>query len=124
MRPIAGQKGLGLAMMVQCLAGSLAGAQASTAPPRRSGSAGGVDAFLLVIHPDLFIGRQAFDASMNDWLQHCLRSGGSEARYPGQRQAQCERERRAFGIPVPDSVVAELQATGDATGRRFDLRPL
>src|SRR5262249_39177600 len=55
--PIAGHKGIGLAMMVQVLAGSLTGSR--TAESAKSfgakSSAGNVGAFLVVINPDLVV---------------------------------------------------------------------
>ncbi len=125
MRPAGGHKGIGLAMLVECLAGSLAGSMTlSQGSHQDSGSAGGISAFLLVVNPDRFLGRAAFDASMDEWLQHYLRSGGPQARYPGQRQAASEAGRRAGGIPVPASVLRELAATGERVGQRFDLQPV
>ena len=125
MRPVGGHKGIGLAMLVECLAGSLAGSMSlSQGSHRDQGSAGGISAFLLVVNPDLFIGREAFEASMDEWLQHYLRSGGPQARYPGQRQAASEMERRVGGIPIPASVLRELAATGDRVGCPFGLQPL
>ena len=123
MRPIAGHKGMGLAMLAECLAGALTGAidmvEASAQGP--VGSAGGISAFLLVINPDLFVGRAAFEASMAQWMANYLGAGGPRARYPGQRQAQSEVERLIEGIPIPDSVLRELRDTGDLLGHPFNL---
>ncbi|CAN5479527.1 Ldh family oxidoreductase [soil metagenome] len=125
MRPAAGHKGIGLAMMVECLAASLTGAlqePAKTAPlGATSGSSSGISAFLMVIDPALFIGKDAFDASMSSWLRHYLSAGGPQARYPGQRQAACEAQRLADGVPVPESVLRELHATGESVGVPFDV---
>ena len=116
--PAAALKG---AMLVECLAGALA--EPAPAPPSAPGgstvSAGGVSAFLLVVNPDRFVGRQAFDAAMNGWLEHYLRATGAGARYPGERQAACEAERQRNGIPIPPSLVAELAQTGERVGVPF-----
>jgi LDH2 family malate/lactate/ureidoglycolate dehydrogenase len=121
MRPVAGHKGIGLAMMVECLAGCLGG-MANEAPRVHdsAGSASGVSAFLLLVDPQRFVGRDSFDAGMQAWTDHYLGASGTGARYPGQRQAACELERARDGIPLPDSVVAELRATGAELGMAFD----
>ena len=124
MQPVAGYKGLGLATLVECLAGSLRSSPAvqaglSGSAQHTSGSAGsasGASAFLLVIHPALAVGRALFDAHMRAWVDHFLQAGGAQARYPGQRQHACEQERLAQGIPVPHALLQKLQALGLETG--------
>ncbi|NIF22360.1 Ldh family oxidoreductase [Candidatus Pantoea multigeneris] len=126
MLPIAGHKGIGLAMLVQVLAGSLTGSAtaASAAQHSSTSSAGNVSAFVLVINPALLLGREAFDQHMLSWLETYLTASGDNARYPGQRAAQCEAERKANGIPVSASVLGELKKAGDLVGLPFDLQPL
>lgn len=125
MLPMAGHKGIGLAMMVECLAGALSGVEdADDAKAGRGGYSGNASAFLFVLNPERLIGRAAFDAGMRRWLDRYLGQAGPQARYPGQRQADCERERRISGIPVPDSVIGELCAAGNAAGFPFDLPAL
>lgn len=127
MQPIAGYKGIGLAMLVECLAGSLSGVVADLGSGPAStgqGSAANVSGFLMVINPDLAIGRDAFDASVSTWMQTFLDGSGPRARYPGQRQASCERERGAQGIPIPAGLLAELRSLGTRVKRPFDLHPV
>lgn len=120
MQPMAGHKGLGLAMMVECLAAGLAGAQAAPGRADNVGSASGVSAFLLVLNPALWVGRAAFDASMDSWLDHYLQASGPQGRYPGQRQAECEAQRLREGVPVPEGLARELRACGEKVGVPFD----
>lgn len=124
MRPIAGHKGLGLAMLVECLAGGLNGVMPADDAPEGSskGSASNVSAFLLVINPALAIGEHAFNQSVAAWLEGYLRASGPDSRYPGQRQAACEALRREQGIPLSPGLLAELRATGDVARRPFDLQ--
>lgn len=118
MQPIAGHKGLGLAMLVECLAASMGGiASAPDAATGTAGSAANASAFALVINPALTTGREAFDASVSAWLQTYLQAGGPGARYPGQRQATCAQQRSRDGIPLPAGLRAELRALGERTGR-------
>lgn len=127
MQPIAGHKGLGLAMLVECLAGSLNGVVPDSAAPSQGdarSSAANVSAFLLVINPALAIGQEAFDASVAAWMQTYLEASGPGARYPGQRQAQCAQQRLREGIPIPAGLLAELHALGSRVGCPFDLPPI
>ncbi|MDM0014893.1 Ldh family oxidoreductase [Variovorax sp. J22P168] len=127
MQPMAGHKGLGLAMLVECLAGSLNGVIAD--PPGQAtaslqGSAADVSAFLIVINPALAIGQDAFDVSIGAWMQAFRDGSGPGSRYPGQRQASCEAQRLADGIPIPAGLRAELRQLGARVGHPFDLLPL
>lgn len=130
MLPVAGHKGIGLAMMVQILAGSLAASRSAESAAgfnatRATGnsSAGNVGAFLMVINPDRVVGRAAFDAHVAQWLAAYASASGGEARYPGERASLCEAERRQDGIPLTLGAVAELRKVGTLVGLEFDLAP-
>lgn len=116
MQPMAGHKGLGLAMVVECLAGAL-GAAAPAPAAGVTGSAADASAWLLVLNPALAAAsRQGFDAHMAHWIDGLLRSQGPQARYPGLRQHQCEQQRLAHGIPVTAALAGELQALARLSG--------
>lgn len=122
MLPMAGHKGIGLAMMVECLAGSLAGARPPSVTGAKAGSAPArVGAFAFVANPELVAGRAAYDAHVAAWLDTYRKASGADARYPGERAAQLEARRSAEGVPLPDSVVAELTKIGELTKVPFDL---
>jgi len=126
MLPVAGPKGVGLAMLVQVLAGTLTGsiaAQSAKAHGAMS-SAGNVGAFVLLLNPDLLIGREAFDTHVEEWVSAYLDASGPEARYPGQRAAESERERAVSGIPVSESLRDDLTKVGDLVGVPFELAPI
>lgn len=117
MQPIAGHKGLGLAMLVECLAASMGGiTSAPDASTGGTGSAANASAFALVINPALTTGQAAFDASTAAWMQTYLQASGPGARYPGQRQAECEARRRQDGVPLPAGLLQDLRALGERTG--------
>lgn len=118
MLPAGGHKGIGLAMLVECLAGSLGGVTERRTGPQGSGS--DVGAFLLVVNPELLCGRAAFDAQVQGWLATYRAASGPQGRYPGERQAACEAERLQQGIPVPEGMRREFQRIGDALGVPFD----
>lgn len=126
MLPIAGHKGIGLAMLVQVLAGSLTGSMtaSSAAAHGAMSSAGNISAFLLVLNPERFAGRDVFDAHVADWIRTYKEASGPDSRYPGERAALCEAERRRDGIPIPQSTLSELIGIGDRFGVPFDPRPL
>lgn len=122
MLPMAGHKGIGLAMMVECLAGSLSGAKPPAMAGAKPGSAPSrVGAFLFVANPELVAERNAFDAHVAGWIATYKKASGAEGRYPGERAAGLERKRMTEGIPLDPSVVAELKQVGELTGAPFDV---
>ena len=126
MMPLAGHEGIGLAMLVECLAGSLAGAPPIDPGFKASPATAGLghrSAFMLVINPSRFADRAAFDAHMAAWVSYYKQvSPGS--RIPGHRAAAMERESMQKGIPVTDAIIAEVSKVGASVGRPFDVAPL
>ena len=119
LRPMAAHKGVGLAMMVEVLTSGLAGWPTEPEGTKSSG----IGAFVMVINPALLCGQELFEDGMHKWLRQFLNTSGAGARFPGQRAAATEKERRAHGIPMPASVVRELREAGQGVGRDFDLQP-
>ena len=114
--PVGGYKGMGLAMLVQTLANSLQGNSASVNSGTREGAAD-MGGFLMVLNPAL-IG-DAFDGDVDTWLATYRDAAGADGRYPGERAAASEAERRRNGIPVPPVLLRQLRETGTATGVPF-----
>ncbi len=112
--PMAGHKGLGLAMMVECLTGALAatadsqGAQTST-----SKRAGMQDAFLWLVKPGAFSGQESFGSYMEHWTRHYLSASGEEGRLPGHRGNALEQDGIANGLVLPSAIARELLALGE-----------
>ncbi|MES2186768.1 MAG: Ldh family oxidoreductase [Pseudomonadota bacterium] len=123
MLPVGGHKGIGLAMLVECLAGSLGGV-VRREPTGAQGSGSDAGAFLLVVNPALLCGTEAFDAQVQGWLATYLAAAGPQGRYPGQRQAACEAQRLVQGIPVPEGMRLDLCKAGEAVGAPFDVAPI
>lgn len=123
LQPMGGYKGLGLAMLVECLAGALRSEQ-----PRSDiddlkesgGSAGHLSAFLLLINPRFASNRDMFSTHTHAWL-HTLTSSSPDARYPGERQHRCEEQRRFDGIPLPEEILHQLHMLAVATGVKLPL---
>ncbi|QIE56193.1 Ldh family oxidoreductase [Pikeienuella piscinae] len=115
--PAGGHKGLGLAMMVEILAGSLAGAtfRDSLNPGGGIASGGGrLNALVLVFNPDLLQGRAAYDEHVAAWTTHYLAAGGPSARIPGERAQEAEQAAERHGVPLPVAIIEELKAAGAA----------
>ncbi len=125
MLPMAGHKGIGLAMMVECLAGSLTGAAPAAVVGAVPGSAPSrVGAFLFVADPDLIVGRDAYDTHMAVWLRNYSEASGPGGRYPGEGASAVEAERLVQGIPLSAGVIAELREVGVLTGTPFSIDPM
>jgi LDH2 family malate/lactate/ureidoglycolate dehydrogenase len=73
-------------------------------------------AFMLVMNPAL-ASNGGFPADMDHWLSTYLSAAGADARYPGQRAAESEVERRRTGIPVAPELLRRLAELADRIGR-------
>jgi LDH2 family malate/lactate/ureidoglycolate dehydrogenase len=121
--PTGGHKGIGLAMMVECLAGALAATADALSPQRNDLASGGAvgrqGGFVWLVKPDAFAGRDLFADYMGQWTGNYLAAGGEAARLPGHRGDALEREGRERGIALPDPIVLELEALGRQLGLPF-----
>ncbi len=119
--PMAGHKGMGIAMMVECLAGSLSGIR-PPAPdsPEGVGTPASAGAFMMVINPAL-AASGGYGDHVAEWIGHYRRAGGDGARYPGERAAAEEARSRAEGIDLAAPTRADLAAVGRDIGPAFDL---
>src|SRR5204862_5860384 len=115
--PMGGHKGIGIAMMVECLAGVLAATAASLEPEANrlptSGAMGGQGAFLWMVDPRRFVADDLFAACMTQWINRYQASGGDAARLPGRRGALLEARGREQGLSLPPALLRELQALGE-----------
>jgi LDH2 family malate/lactate/ureidoglycolate dehydrogenase len=120
--PMGGHKGIGIAMMVECLAGALTASAASLDPARndiqKGGAAGQQGGFVWLLRPGAFAPGDVFGQYMSQWTQTYLAAGGDNARLPGDRGDALEHEGRRNGIRLSAAIAAELRALGEA----FDLR--
>ena len=115
--PVGGHKGIGIAMMVECLAGALAATADSMRQDRdaipEGGAAGRQGAFLWLVRPGSFVEAGLHGDYMTEWTTTYLAAGGDDARLPGGRGAALESEGRATGIALPDAVEQELRGVAD-----------
>ncbi|MGF6919603.1 Ldh family oxidoreductase [Paraburkholderia sp. 40] len=121
--PMGGHKGIGIAMMVECLAGALTATADSLGTARddvqKAGAAGRQGGFLWMVKPGAFATQGVFDEYMSQWTGTYLNSGGDDARLPGHRGDAMERERRQRGVMLPPEIAQELRALGEQFGISF-----
>ncbi|MGO4331768.1 Ldh family oxidoreductase [Cupriavidus sp. 2TAF22] len=121
--PMGGHKGIGIAMMVECLAGALAATAQSLDPARNDLKSGGAvgrqGGFVWLVKPDAFAGKDLFADYMAQWTGTYLAAGGAEARLPGARGDALEHEAREGGIALPAAIAQDLSALGRQVGIPF-----
>jgi LDH2 family malate/lactate/ureidoglycolate dehydrogenase len=118
--PVGGYKGMGLAMLVQTLVNSLQGNTASVNSGTRAGTAD-MGGFLMVLNPALI--DNGFGSDVDTWLRTYRDAAGADGRYPGERAARSEADRRRKGVPIPPVLLGQLSDLGVETGVPFALRP-
>jgi LDH2 family malate/lactate/ureidoglycolate dehydrogenase len=123
--PTGGHKGIGIAMMVECLAGALTASanalQADSNALPDGGAPGRQGAFLWLVRPGAFVDAALFGEYMSGWTASYLGAGGDSARLPGARGDLMERDGRANGIELPGSIEHELQGLGARFGVPFPI---
>ena len=121
--PAGGHKGLGIAMMVECLAGAMAATAASLDPVHNalpeSGAVGRQGAFFWLVRPGAFLDEGLFGSYMAAWTKTYLEAGAGKARLPGSRGAQLEKQGREQGIEIGAAIGEELAKLGERVGVPF-----
>lgn len=121
--PMGGHKGIGIAMMVECLAGALAATAASLDPGRNAlpaaGAVGRQGAFFWMVRPGAFLDAGLFGDYMASWTRTYLAAGAGKAKLPGSRGARLEKEGRTHGIELSDAIRLELRTLGERQGVPF-----
>lgn len=116
--PSAGHKGLGMAMLVECLAGGLTATGNSiqalkdftTVPVQ--GAQGRQNAFMLLLNPNA-ISQGYFAEYMQAWTQSFEQLGGEKARLPGQRGDELEQQALSTDrLEIDSAIYAELTDIG------------
>lgn len=123
-----GHKGYCLGAMVDLLCGPLSGANwgpctppfalAHPEPGRRVGR--GIGHFFGAMRIDAFIDPDEFKRQVDDWIRTFRRTrpavGTNGPLIPGDPERDAERTNRSHGVPLIESVVAELRKLADETG--------
>jgi len=120
LRPAGHYKGVGIAMMIECLAGAFAATAESLIAARQPLSATGVSGrqsgFLWVARPSAFAEREAFDAYTAHWLTHYRDAAAEQAYIPGWRGARGERDADRDGLALDRALVESLVELGNRVG--------
>lgn len=124
--PSGGAKGSGLAMVVEVLAGVMSGAAFGgqvldlLSNQDRSVNSGN---FLMALNPAVFLSEDEFKSRMDLLIDRLTSSepapGFDRVRYPGERGARLEAERRRNGIPLPPTMIRDLRHLAAELGLRF-----
>jgi LDH2 family malate/lactate/ureidoglycolate dehydrogenase len=125
--PIGGYKGSGLNIMIGVLAGVMTGAafgrhvvnfRADASTPTNTGQS------IFVFRPDLFMPMDEYKQEMDRQLREFRASESMTSepvRLPGERATELEIEQRRLGIPVPDSLIADLNSLAEKLGTEARL---
>jgi LDH2 family malate/lactate/ureidoglycolate dehydrogenase len=120
--PIGGYKGSGLNIMIGVLAGIMTGAafgrqvvnfRADATSPTNTGQS------ILVMRPDLFLPLDEYKKEMDRQLREFRASESmtdESVRLPGERATELEIEQRRSGVPVTESLIAELNSLAENLG--------
>lgn len=126
--PTGGHKGIGMAMMIELLAGAFSASADTLARGPTTMASGGASgreaAFFWFVDPGAFASREVFNAYMAQWTGTYLEAGGTAGRLPGHRGADLERAALATGLDVPPAIEQELRALGNRLGVPFKANPV
>jgi LDH2 family malate/lactate/ureidoglycolate dehydrogenase len=126
-RPMGGHKGYGLAMMVEVLCTTLAGAQYGALREQRDPDAARHDVghFFLAIDPDAFREEGAFEADLDDMIDALRATRPVDPAEPvqvaGDPEVKARAERSARGIPLSARLARELRDIAHAAGADYLL---
>jgi LDH2 family malate/lactate/ureidoglycolate dehydrogenase len=121
-RPMGGHKGYGLAMMVEILCTTLAGAQFGALRERRDPDAARHDVghFFLAIDPAAFREEGAFEADLDEMIDAVRATRPVDPAEPvqvaGDPEVRARAERWRTGIPLSARLAGELREIASASG--------
>lgn len=125
---MASHKGYGLAMMVQVLAGTLAGGSFSPIrnKTQKKDEPDNIGHFFLAIDPKAFRGEGDFEAELDAAIDHLhglepIRAD-EPVLVPGDPEADMAAVRKREGIPVPEALAKQIEAICGRCGAEFVLK--
>lgn len=123
-RESGGHKGYGLAAMVEILSTILAGS--SYAPLRAAGAErNDVGHFHLALHPEAFRDKGVFESDLDALLEALRATPPADPAQPvmvaGDPEYAARERRRRDGVPVPRSLLAQVQGIAERIGAEFSL---
>jgi LDH2 family malate/lactate/ureidoglycolate dehydrogenase len=125
--PIGGYKGYGLSLVIDLLCGVMTGANYGAHFPgflaEDFSRPTGVGSIFAAVDVDSFMDLREYkariDASLREIKTSPLAEGSTRIYIPGEIEAEMTEQRKRDGIPVPEPVVAELEALGQEMGVPF-----
>ena len=113
---IGGQKGYGLAVAAEVLAGALTGSPVARDSSAHRRSNGGVGHLVIAIQPDFFIDWRSFRVAVETLCSHIKQTPttveGAEVFLPGELGWRTFQSRSRHGIPLPRALAEELVRLG------------
>ena len=111
--PFGGYKGYGLSVMIELVGGALSGMGPSMAPRYQHGNG----TMLMALNIANFVSPEQFAAEADEYCDslHATPTvaGFSEVLLPGEPEMRSRRQRRAAGIPLPETTWQSIQALAD-----------
>ena len=120
--PAGGHKGLGLALMIDVLAGILTGSPFGARADAHRRIDGGVGHLVVALAPDLFVARERFLANVEELAMSVKAhdTPGAPVLLPGEPELAAEARRRRDGIVLSDQLTGRL----DRLAERLGVEPL
>ncbi|MDR1179975.1 MAG: Ldh family oxidoreductase [Spirochaetales bacterium] len=122
LQPIAGYKGVGIAMMFEIIVGTLAHGHYATSikPNADPTGAQNVSHLFMAIKPDCFMTKKEIDETLEKFVTAFRavkrRKDVGELLLPGEIEYNREQERKKAGIPLSPALVAELNKFASESG--------
>jgi LDH2 family malate/lactate/ureidoglycolate dehydrogenase len=116
--PVGAYKGLGLAIVIDVLAGVLTGSPFGQAATGHANPAGGSGHWAIALVPSLFVDESRFFADVEQLVDE-LKAAGSDDQpvlLPGEPEARVAAARRRDGVPLSDELSGQLAALAAELG--------
>lgn len=113
--PMAGHKGLGLAMLVECLAGAMTGALLQPEPGQPNFNE--QSAILMLVSPSIWVSQSDFLQGMRSWTSRFAVENTADIRIPGVRAAESEAQANRHGLALGAQLWSQLEWIAE----HFDL---
>ena len=117
--PMGGHKGYGLSVIVETLTGILTGSRFGIASDAHGHLEGGVGHLFVVVRPDLFLDREAFEESLEKFVVELKTAPARETvevLLPGEIEQRTRAERWENGVPISHELAAQLNSLAASLG--------
>lgn len=117
--PMGGHKGYGLSVIVETLTGILTGSRFGAASDAHGHFEGGVGHLFVVVRPDLFVDREAFEESVEKFVVELKTAPARETvevLLPGEIEQRTRSERWENGVPISPELATQLNSLAASLG--------